>query len=55
MLFRSLRTILFFLLAVSAAGALAQAYPAKPIRFVVPWAPGGSTDVLARIIPQKLN
>jgi tripartite-type tricarboxylate transporter receptor subunit TctC len=32
----------------------AQSFPAKPIRFVVPWAPGGSTDVLARIIGQKL-
>jgi tripartite-type tricarboxylate transporter receptor subunit TctC len=35
--------------------ATAQAYPAKPIRIIVPWAPGGSTDVLARLIGIKMS
>lgn len=39
-------------LAVPAAG-WAQAYPAKPIRFVIPFPPGGSTDLLGRIIGQQ--
>ncbi len=35
--------------------ALAQDYPNKPIRLVAPFSPGGATDVLARIVGQKIN
>lgn len=40
---------------MGSTGAYAQPYPSKPIRFIVPFTPGGSNDVLARIIGQKLS
>jgi len=41
--------------AVLPAAALAQAYPAKPVRVVIPWPAGGSNDVVGRLILQKLS
>jgi tripartite-type tricarboxylate transporter receptor subunit TctC len=35
--------------------AQGQAYPDKPIRWIVPFPPGGSTDILARVVGQKLT
>ena len=42
-------------LAASALAASAQDYPSKPIRIVVPFGPGGFTDVVARIIQKELG
>lgn len=49
-----LRVIACALLA-SAAPAAAQQFPNKPIRFIVPYTPGGGTDLVARTIGQKLT
>ena len=49
-----------FLCLVSASGVLAiaaqaQNYPARAVRIIVPFVPGGATDILGRMAGQKLN
>ena len=43
------------LLAFAGSAAAQQVYPIKPIRFIVPYPPGGSTTNIARLVGQKLN
>ena len=49
-----LRTLLAGVLFFASAAAFAQGYPSPPIRLIVPFTPGGSTDILGRAIGQKL-
>jgi tripartite-type tricarboxylate transporter receptor subunit TctC len=50
-----MKRIAFLTLALCAAGVSAQSYPTKPIRIVVPYAAGGTSDILARQIGPELN
>ena len=50
-----MKPLLALLAALSVSAALAQPYPAKPIRIIVPYAAGGTSDILARQIGPKLT
>ncbi len=49
-----MRTLLFILAALLAPLAAAQSFPAKPIRVIVPSPPGDGSDVMARLVGEKL-
>ena len=50
-----MRAIVGIVLGMAAALAQAQDYPSKPIRILVPFAPGGAVDTTARILTQKMT
>ena len=52
---RLARCLLLALACLFPAALLAQAFPAKPVRLIVTYPPGGSSDLMARIMGQKLN
>jgi tripartite-type tricarboxylate transporter receptor subunit TctC len=54
-MFKTFRRACFALLPLLMAATASAAYPDKPITLIVPWAPGGSTDILARAIAEQLT
>ena len=50
-----LRLVAASVLSAVSLGAAAQAWPSKPIRIIVPYTPGGSSDIIARAISQPLS
>jgi tripartite-type tricarboxylate transporter receptor subunit TctC len=49
------KILLFLVGALMAAGASAQSWPQKPVKFIVPFPPGGATDISARLLGERLT
>jgi tripartite-type tricarboxylate transporter receptor subunit TctC len=50
-----MKLLLVLLLALSSGAGVAQSYPVKPVRLIIPFPPGGSNDVVGRSIGQQLG
>jgi tripartite-type tricarboxylate transporter receptor subunit TctC len=50
-----MKLLLALLFALGCSAAQAQAYPARPVKIVVAFSPGGGTDIVARVLGQKLT
>ncbi len=50
-----MRLLTCLVAAVLACSAFAQSYPSRPVRMVVPYGPGGPTDIVGRILAQKMS
>ncbi|HEY2338168.1 MAG TPA: ABC transporter substrate-binding protein, partial [Burkholderiales bacterium] len=47
--------LIVFIVGFFAAQAFAQSYPSKPIRLLVPFAPGGSSSIVARLFAEEMQ